>query len=356
MGDRKDYYKILGVDKNVSADDLKKVYRKLSLKYHPDRQSGKSDAEKKAAEEKFKDIAEAYDVLSDPKKKSEYDNPQSSFDFSGFGGGSPFDIFNEFFGGGGSSFNFTRKEAIQRGSNIRLNVSVTLEEIFSGVTKKLRYKRQEPCSTCGGSGKTAQTREETCSYCGGTGMIFQTHGNVQHMSTCPYCGGKGKHLINPCPNCNGKGLEVKDHEVEVEIPSGIPQGAQLVMQGNGSASPNGNKGGYGDLLIVINEKPHEKFERNGNDLYYKLEVPVMDAIVGGSREVETIDGIKLNVKIKQGIEDGTILRFAQKGMPIYNGRNMRGDMLIVVKLKMPKQLTNDEINILNELKEHENFK
>ena len=208
MGERKDYYKILGVDKSATKDDIKKAYRKLAIQYHPDKQQGKSDKEKKEAEEKFKEIAEANEVLSDDKKRAEYDNPSSNFKFEGFGGRG----FSDFMNGFGFDFDFNpfgnkgQQKRVQKGQSIRFNLGVTLEDIYNGTEKTLKYKRMDKCPTCGGSGKGHNSRVETCTHCGGTGQFFQQNGFVQTITTCPHCKGKGTILINPCPTCNGNGI------------------------------------------------------------------------------------------------------------------------------------------------------
>lgn len=353
MGERKDYYKILGVDKSASKDEIKKAYRKLAIQYHPDKQQGKSDKEKKEAEDKFKEIAEANEVLSDDKKRAEYDNPASNFKFDGFSG------FDDIMNGFGFNFDFgfgnrTQQKRVQKGQSIRINLGITLEEVFNGDEKTIKYKRMDKCPTCSGSGKGHNSRVETCTHCGGTGQLFQQNGFVQTITTCPYCKGKGTMLINPCPTCDGNGIVETENTVKLNIPKGIMQGTQMTMQGQGHAPLNCD-GIYGDLLFVIHEVPHNKFERNGNDLYFELEIPVIDGILGCNVEVETIDNKKLSTKIAQGTDNGTQIRFGGKGLPIMNTQAF-GNMIGIVKLKVPKSLNNDEIELLTQLKEKENFK
>lgn len=360
--ERKDYYKILGIteeEKKLPFNEfqkvLKKKHRKLVIQLHPDKNGDKSESEKKELEEKFKEVAEAYEILSNEQKKNEYDNPTQGFDFSNFGGfnGDPFDMFSDFFQDRGFG---NRRQAPQRGQSIRLNVKLTLEEIYQGCHKKLKYNRLDVCSNCGGSGKTKDTVEEDCPHCGGTGMLLQVNGNVQMMQTCPHCHGKGKTLKNPCPNCNGSGLEVKSHEVEIDIPKGIPSNSQLTLKGHGSASPNGNQGGYGDLIVVLTEMPHDTFQRRDNDVACVCQVPIIDAILGCVQEVTTIDGGKLQVKVKQGTEDGTMLKVQGRGFPLFQNEGVRGDMYVIVKHKIPKNLTEEEKNTLLSLKNNVNFK
>ncbi|MBR6516941.1 MAG: DnaJ domain-containing protein [Bacilli bacterium] len=363
MENRKDYYKILGItdeEKNLKGDDFEKIikskFRKLSLKYHPDKNQGKTDEEKKVAEEQFKEISEAYSVLSDPKKREEYDNPMSNFQFGGFGGSGFEDLFNHFnpfgsrmdFGGG-------RANRVVKGSSIRIFVDLTLEEMYNGIKKTIKYKRNDSCSHCKGTGRTASSKEEMCSQCGGTGQLFTQRGGWQQIVTCPHCKGKGKVLINPCTHCGGNGLEVKEHQVELNIPKGVFGGLQFSVNHEGCA-PEGGNGVYGDLIVVIREIQHEKFTREQLDLYVNLEVPIIDAILGCTKSIETIDGKTLSTKIPQGVEDGTKIRFVGKGMPNYDNNRQVGNMYAIIKLKLPKSLNDTETKLLNELKEQENFK
>ncbi len=369
--ERKDYYKILGItedEKKLKGKDFEKVikpkFRKLAISLHPDKQQGKSEEEKKNAEEKFKEVSEAYEVLSDEKKREEYDNPMSGFNFQGFSGGnSSFeDImrgfgFGDMFGGfnpfGGN--NSRNQQRVQKGQSMRITLGVSLEDVFNGAKKTLKYKRYDKCTHCGGSGKTDKTTEETCNVCGGTGSVFQRNGMMQMISTCPHCKGKGKIIKNPCSHCNGNGIIETENKVEVDIPKGVNEGMQINMEGYGHAPLNCN-GIYGDLYILIKEQDHDKFNRSGNDLYFDLDINVIDAILGCDATVETIDGKKLTTKIKQCVEDGTMIRFNGKGLPIYGQNGKFGNMIGVITLKMPKKLNSEEISLLNEIKKKENFK
>lgn len=356
--ERKDYYKILGVSKDASEDDIKKAYKKLALKYHPDRNVNKSDKEKAEAEEKFKDVNEAYSILSDATKRSQYDNPTpdfGGFDFSNF---DPFSAFAGFGGfgnfGGFGGFGRNQEQQIIKGQSLRITVNTTLEDSLNGSTKTIKYKRKEVCNHCNGSGKTSQSREESCTQCGGTGTIITQNGTWQTMTTCPNCQGKGRILINPCSHCNGSGLEDKTHQVDITIPKGCCSGMQFVMNGEGHASPN-KKGPNGDLIVNINEAPHEVFVRDGINLYQDINIPVIDGMLGCTIEVETLDGKVLATKIKQGTESGDKIRFKGKGVPHPQTGTM-GDMIGVINLIMPKSLNETEIKLLNELKEQEHFK
>lgn len=367
--ERKDYYKILGIteeEKKLKGKEFEKAikpkFRRLAMQLHPDKQKDKSDDEKKEAEEKFKEVSEAYSILSDEKKREEYDNPMSGFNFQGFGGNTNFeDIMRGFgfgmddmFGGFGRGKN-NQQQRVQKGQSMRIRLGVTLEDVYNGVKKTLKYKRYDKCTQCGGSGKTEKTVEEMCPHCGGTGTLFQRNGFMQVITTCPHCNGSGNIIKNPCPHCNGNGIVETENKIEVEIPKGVTEGMQINMNGMGHA-PLKMNGIYGDLLIAIVEEEHERFNRDGNDIYFDLDVNVVDAILGCEKTVETIDGKKLNTKIKSCVEDGTMVRFGGKGLPIFGQNGKYGNMIGIVNIKMPKKLNNDEKALLNELKTKENFK
>lgn len=356
---RKDYYKILGLDesdKKLPFEEFKKKlkanYKKLAIQYHPDKQQGKSEQEAKTAEEKFKEIGEAYSVLSDEEKKKQYDNPNSGFKFDGFGGFSAFkdmeDIMAEF--GFGSK---RKSNQPKKGQDMRIVIDISLEDAFNGVTKKIKYNRNTVCKDCKGSGKTQESRVEDCSHCGGTGKLFKNYGGWQQITTCPFCGGNGKIVKNPCKSCGGNGVVVSQSTIEITIPKGVKEGDQIVMNGMGGEVPNGING---DLYAVIRLVEHEKFVRNGDDLYFELNIPVVDAILGCDISIKTIDGKTLSTKIKQGTKEGSKIRLSRKGMPIYGREGSFGDLYGVVKLEIPSKLNDDEIELLKTLREKENFK
>lgn len=358
----KDYYKVLGIteeEKKLKGEEfekaLKKHFRTISLANHPDRQANKSEAEKKKAEDTFKEAAEAYEVLKDPKKREEYDNPHQHFEFNGSNfGGMDFDDILKGFGMDFGFSNKKRQDVQVKGSSIRIPFKLTLEEMHSGVTKKIRYKRFEVCDHCGGSGMTTESRKKTCRSCGGSGTVF-SNGGFFHMSqTCPTCGGNGYVIENPCPHCQGHGIVQKTTEVEVEIPKGVLGGMSIMKSGLGNA-PHHNKGTFGDLIIVVQEVKHDKFESNGNDLYFTLDIGVVDAILGTNITVETIDGKQLTAKIPQGTNHGHKMRFKGYGLPKY-GSSSNGDMIGVVNVVMPKNISKEEKDILEMLKSKENFK
>lgn len=355
--ERKDYYKILEItddEKKLKGEEFNKVvakhFKRLAVRWHPDR----CKDNKEEAEEKFKEINEAKSVLSDEKKRAEYDNPQSSFqgfsgDFhSGFGGMD--DIFNEFFGGSHGR----QQQAQVKGSSKRITLSLTLEEMYNGVKKKIKYDRYEPCDHCHGSGMTSNSRKRTCKTCGGSGFVFSQASFLNIRQTCPTCGGKGSYIENPCPHCKGMGVAEKTHELELNIGKGVMDGNTLIYQNEGNYPPNG-QGINGDLHVIIKEKEGSQYERQGDDLYFNINVPVVSAILGCNATIKTINGKTLTAKIPQGVNDGYQMRFKGYGMPHY-GTNSYGNMFGVVNIKMPKNLTEEERETLKKLKTHENFK
>ncbi|MBQ6956238.1 MAG: molecular chaperone DnaJ [Bacteroidales bacterium] len=369
MATKRDYYEVLGVDKNVTPEELKKAYRKLALKYHPDRNPGDKDAE-----EKFKEAAEAYDVLSNPDKKARYDQfGHAGLDGAGgFGGqGMSMDdifssfgsIFGDFFGGGGGGFHFSGFNGggssrggrpVSRGSNLRIKVKLTLEEIERGVEKKIKVNKYVPCKSCGGSGARGNSYE-TCSHCHGTGVVTEMRrsifGQMQTQSVCPYCGGQGRIIKDKCHDCHGEGIVKSEEIITINIPAGVADGMQLSMHGQGNAGPNG--GVNGDLIIQIEEMQHELFERQDSNLFYNAFVTYADAALGASIEIPTLSG-KVRVKIEQGTPSGKVIRLKGKGLPELNGYS-RGDMLVSINVWVPKSVTKEERAMLEQLNSHPNF-
>ena len=355
---KKDYYKILGVKKDASQDEIKKAYRKIAIKYHPDRNPGD-----KKAEEKFKEAAEAYDVLGDEKKRADYDNPASNFDFK-MSGGPDFASMNideilKHMGGFGFDFGERRQKHRQvEGTSIRITFNLTLEEMFSGVTKKIKYKRFELCDDCGGSGMTENSRRRTCKSCGGTGSVFSSGGfggfSMSMQQTCPTCGGQGYVLENPCPKCGGHGIIQKEIQRDIKLNKGVAHGQSFVFSGLGNMPPHG-EGTPGNLIVNVLQVEHEKFTRSGNDLIFDLEIPVIKAVLGCTVDVTTIDGKTIAAKIPSLIEEGTQLRFRGYGMPLFNS-DARGDMIGVVKLVMPEKINEEDKRLLEQLCERDNFK
>jgi len=361
---KRDYYEVLGVDKNATPEELKKAYRKLALQYHPDRNPGD-----KEAEEKFKEAAEAYDVLSNPEKKARYDQ----FGMAGMegaygqGGMNMNDIFSQFgdlfgdlfgggfrsgfsgFGGGGT----TRR--VMRGSNLRIKVKLTLEEIDRGCEKKIKVSKYVPCKTCGGSGAKGNSFE-TCSHCHGTGVVTEVKrtilGQMQTQSTCPHCGGEGRIIKDKCHDCHGDGIVKSDEIITINIPAGVQDGMQLAMQGQGNAAPHG--GVPGDLIILVEELEHDTFERQDANLYYNAFITFSEAALGASVEIPTLNG-KVKIKIDPGTPSGRVVRLRGKGLPVAGGYG-RGDLLVSLNVWVPKDLTKEEKKMLEELKDHNNFK
>ena len=370
MAEKRDYYEVLGVNKNSSAEEIKKAYRKLTLKYHPDRNPG--DAE---AEEKFKEAAEAYDVLSNPEKKQRYDQfghaGMGGAAGGGFGGGfggfSMDDIFSRFgdifgggFGGGFGDFGgfggSSRGRRVAKGSNIRIKIKLTLDEVVHGVEKKIKIDKQVKCHECNGKGAASEADIKTCETCHGTGMVTKVVqsflGQMQTSSPCPTCGGEGKVISKPCSCCHGSGLEKKAEEISFKIPAGVTEGMQLTVQGKGNAAKG--EGVNGDLLVLISEEPHPELQRDGNDLIYSLFVSVPDAILGCTAEIPSVDG-KLRIKIEPGTQSGKILRLRGKGVPDVNGYGV-GDLLVYIQVWIPKKVDKDEKELLDKIKDSKNFK
>lgn len=357
MATKRDYYEILGVDRNANDDALKKAYRKLAIKYHPDKNPGD-----KEAEEHFKEIAEAYDVLSDPDKRARYDRfghagVGSSAASGGYGGGmSMEDIFSRFgdlFGGFGGFEGGGRPMA--RGSDLRARVRLNLEEIEKGVEKKLKVKKHINCSSCHGEGTTERDGRSTCTKCQGRGVITQMQntffGPMQSQTTCPSCHGQGEVITKPCPKCHGRGTEVGEEIVSFRIPAGVAEGMQLTVPGKGNAAPRG--GMPGDLLVVITEEEDPNLIRNGNDLIYNLLVSIPDAIEGTTVEIPTIDG-KARLRIEPGTQPGKILRLRGKGLPEVNGYG-RGDLLVNVNVFVPKMEHKSEEELMGHMRQSKAF-
>ena len=368
---KKDYYEVLGVDKSASADEIKKAYRKLAIKYHPDKNPGD-----KEAEEKFKEAAEAYSVLSDADKKARYDQfghagvEGAGPDFSG-GFGNLNDILNDLFGGafgggfggfGGFGSGFgggqgQRQQRVYRGRDIRVRVKLTLEEIAKGVEKEISIEKSVPCPECGGKGAKNSSDIKTCSACNGTGQVQRVtnsiFGQTVTYSTCQQCGGEGKVVTNPCRNCNGSGLVRKRETIKVKIPAGVEAGMQLTIQGEGHAAKN--NGINGDLLVVIEEQEHPNLRREGNNLYYTKIISLPDAILGGEAEIPCLDG-PYKVKIDAGTQSGTVVRLRGKGMPTVNGYGGTGDLYVKFAVWIPKKLDKDEKSLIESLRNKDSFK
>jgi molecular chaperone DnaJ len=367
MAEKRDYYEVLGVDKNASADEIKKAYRKKAIQYHPDKNPGD-----KAAEEKFKEAAEAYEVLSDPQKRQRYDQ----FGHAGMGGAGGFsgggmsmeDIFSHFgdifggagfdlgdlFGGGGRS----RGPRVRRGSDMRVKVRLTLEEIATGCEKKIKVRKQVQCKNCNGTG-SEDGRTETCPTCKGTGRTVRQQrgifGMMQVQAECDTCHGEGQIIKNKCSKCNGEGV-VRDEEIiSINIPAGVAAGMQLTMQGKGNAAPHG--GIAGDLLVLIEEEQHKNFIRQDSDLIYNLLLDMPTAILGGQIQIPTLSG-EARITITPGTQPGKVLRMRGKGLPQIDqyGRTYgTGDLLINVGVYIPEKLSKDERKLIEQLQDSPNI-
>ena len=365
MAEKRDYYEVLGVAKNANADEIKKAYRKAAIQYHPDKNPGD-----KQAEEKFKEAAEAYDVLSNPDKRARYDQfghagmSGAAGGAGGFGGGfggfSMEDIFSQFgdifgghFGGGFGSSGGGRR--VNRGSDIRVKVKLTLAEIATGVTKKLKINKPVACGKCGGSGAKDANSYATCSTCNGSGYVVRVEnsffGRVQTQGVCPTCGGTGKVITSPCDECKGEGTLRGQEVVEIAIPAGVGEGMALTVTGKGNAARHG--GINGDLQVLIEEIPHPELIRDGNDLIHNLNITVTMALLGGTVEVPTVDG-RAKIKIAPGTHAGKVLRLGGKGIPDVNGYG-RGDELVVVDITIPSKLSAEEKRLVEQLSQQPGF-
>ena len=362
---KRDYYEILEVPKSASKEELKKAYRKKAIQYHPDKNPGN-----KAAEEKFKEAAEAYEVLSDDNKKARYDQ----FGHAGVGGASGFsgggmsmdDIFSHFgdifsdlgmggfsFGGFGGRQQYSQR--MSRGSNLRIKVRLNLQEIASGCEKKLKLKKYVTCTSCSGTGAEGSGGHSTCNACNGSGQVTRITntilGRMQTSSVCSTCGGSGKMITRKCTACYGEGIVHDEELVTVKIPAGVAEGMSLTVNGRGNAARRG--GINGDLIVVIEEEPDTELVRDGNDLIYPLFISLTDATLGSTAEIPTVDG-KVKIKVEPGTQPGKILRLRGKGIPEVNGYG-KGDLLVTVNVWIPRNISKEERSILEKLNSSKNF-
>ncbi|NCT93453.1 MAG: molecular chaperone DnaJ [Chitinophagaceae bacterium] len=369
---KRDFYEILGVSKSASADEIKKAYRKVAMQYHPDRNPGD-----KAAEEKFKEAAEAYEILSDADKKAKYDRyghaafgPGTNAGAGGYGGGMNMDdifsqfgdifgdsgVFGDFFGGGGRSRGGSSRARGQRGSNLRIKLKLNYEEIAKGVTKNVKVKKHVVCSTCAGSGAKDKNSVQNCGTCGGTGQVRRVTntflGQMQTVTTCPTCNGEGTTVTSKCGSCKGEGRVYGEETISIDIPAGVQEGMQLSMSGKGNAGERG--GAPGDLIIQIEEEAHPELQRDGLNVAFDLHISFPDAVFGTQVEVPTIDG-RAKIKIPAGTQSGKIFRLKGKGFPEVQGY-AKGDQLIHVNVWTPQQVTDEEKKMLEQLSASGNFK
>lgn len=360
MAEKRDYYEVLGVDKKATADEIKKAYRKKAIQYHPDKNPGD-----KEAEEKFKEAAEAYEVLSDENKRARYDQ----YGFAGLGGAAGggasmnmddiFSMFGDIFGGHGGGFGSFfgggfgggRQQHVNRGANKRVELKLTLDEIANGTEKKLKIKKKVACEKCNGTGGTSTQ----CTECNGSGYVTRVQrtilGAMQTQSECPKCHGEGRVISDPCPECRGLGVKDGEEVITVTIPAGVEDGMELSMRGKGDAAVHG--GVNGDLRILIREIPHPQFVRNGNNLIYNLLIDIPTAILGGSVEIPTLSN-PIKFKIEPGTTHGTMKRVRGKGLKDVNGYGT-GDLLINIGIHIPTSVTREEKEMLMKMSESSNF-
>lgn len=358
LAEKRDYYEVLGIQKGASDDEIKKAFRSMSKKYHPDLHPGD-----KAAEEKFKEVNEAYQVLSDADKKAKYDqfghagvDPNFSgggFNGAGFDFGDIFDMFGGGFGFGGGR---SRRNGPKRGNDIRQVIEISFEEAAFGCDKKMNIQTQEKCETCGGSGAKKGTSPETCQHCHGTGQV-QTQqrtilGYMTNVTTCPNCHGEGRIIKEPCRDCRGTGKVRRSKTIEVHIPAGIDNGQTIQLSGKGEA---GDKGGpNGDLLLTVRVRPHAIFERDGNNVYIDMPITFVQAALGATLKVPTLDGL-VELTIPEGTQTGSRFRMKGKGIPFLRSKN-RGDQYVTVNVEVPRNLTSKQKELLRDFDEDKNYK
>ena len=363
---KRDYYEVLGVDRKASAAEIKKAYRKLAIKYHPDK-----NPDNKEAEEKFKEAAEAYAVLSDDQKRQQYDQfgfeGPGGFGGGGFGGATfnmddIFSMFGDIFGGHGgfsSGFGGGRTRQQFRGADLRLKVRLSLKEISTGVTKKFKVRKDVPCSHCNGTGAEVGYSPETCQTCHGSGVVIRSRqsmfGMMQTQSPCPTCEGEGTVIKNRCKYCNGNGVVNGEEVIEVKIPAGVQDGMVVTMSGKGNAGKH--NGVSGDIQVFISEEQDETFVRDGNDLIYNLLLDFPTAALGGEVIIPTVDGGKARINIQPGTQPGTMMRLRGKGLPAVSGYGYGiGDILVNISIFVPKEMNKEERKAIEALRESENFK
>ena len=370
MATKRDYYEVLGVARTATAEEIKKAYRKKAIEYHPDR-----NPDNKEAEEKFKEAAEAYEILSDASKRERYDrfgHAATGSGAGGFGGGmSMDDIFSNFgdiFGGhfgsafrgfaggfGGGFYDSSSSRKTSKGSNLRVKVQISLNDVATGVEKKLKVNKLVACSHCGGSGAKDASSIKTCTTCGGSGIVTQVQrtilGSMQTQSYCPSCNGTGRVITDKCRHCSGEGVVRAEEIIPINIPAGIEDGMQFTVRGKGNAARNG--GIAGDLIVLVEEEPHEELIRDGSDLIYNLMLDLPTAILGSTVEIPTITG-KVKVKIDKGTQPNKVLRLRNKGLPHLQAYGT-GDLLVNINVYIPENLSADERKTFEQFHNSPNF-
>ena len=369
MAQKRDYYEVLGVSKNATEDEIKKAYRKIAIQYHPDRNPGD-----KEAEEKFKEAAEAYSVLSDQQKRQQYDQfgfdgPNMGGGFGGFGAGGfsmddIFSMFGDVFGGHGgfsgfSGFGGRGQHTQYRGADLRLKMRLSLQEIATGVTKKFKVKKDIACPHCHGSGAEAGSGSETCPTCHGQGVVVNTVrtmlGMMQTQSECPTCHGEGTVIKNKCRECGGTGVVKGEEVVEIKVPAGVAEGMVVNVPGKGNAGPH--NGINGNIQVYVEEEQNDTFVRDGQDVIYNLLLDFPTAALGDEVEIPTIEGTKVKIRIEPGTQPGKTLRLRGKGLPAVQGYGSgMGDLVVNISVYVPKELSRSEKEMLQKLRESDNFK
>ena len=355
---KRDYYDVLGINKSASPEDIKSAYRKLAIKYHPDKNPGN-----KSAEDKFKEASEAYGILSDKGKKENYDNfGHAAFEngggqsggFSGFGGSDFSDIFEDFFGDfGGGRRGSKSGNSNNRGSDLRYDLSVFLEEAYLGKKQNIQFSTSDKCNTCKGSGSKPGYSADRCTYCGGNGKVRSNQGFFTVQQTCPQCSGNGEEITNPCSDCNGQGNKQTSKKISVTIPKGVDDGTRIRLAGKGEAGTRG--GSNGDLYLFINVKSHDLFKRSGENLFFECPISIADAALGTTIEIPTIDGGKAKIKIPDGTQSGKQFRLRGKGMPYMRGSG-NGDLYVQINTEVPISLNKEQKQLLEKFREIENEK
>ena len=355
---KKDYYEVLGVDKNSSADQIKSAYRKLAVKYHPDKNKGD-----KSSEDKFKEASEAYHVLSNSERKQNYDNFGHAAFENGAGGRGGFgnfdfsesfsDIFEDFFGEGFGGRSRSNRKSNYRGSDLRYDLSINLDEAYNGKKQDIKFSTSEKCETCSGSGSKPGQSSSSCRMCGGHGQVRSSQGFFTVQQTCPQCSGSGEEITNPCSSCGGQGKKQASKRLSVTIPKGVDDGTRIRLAGKGEAGSRG--AGNGDLYLFINVNTHELFKRQDEHLFFECPISIADAALGSSIEIPTIDGGKAKIKIPPGTQSGKQFRLRGKGMPYMRGSGI-GDLYVQVNTEVPVSLNKEQKDLLEKFRQIENEK
>ena len=355
---KRDFYDVLGVNKNANPSELKSAYRKLAVKYHPDKNPGD-----KAAEDKFKEASEAYGILSDQEKKQNYDNfGHAAFEngggrqggFSGGFGGADFsDIFEDFFGDFGGERSRSRRSSSNKGSDLRYDLSISLEEAYEGKKQDIKFSTTEKCNTCKGNGSKPGYAPDRCTVCGGNGKVRSNQGFFTVQQTCPQCAGSGEEITNPCNECNGQGNKQASKKLSVTIPKGVDDGTRIRLAGKGEAGTRG--GTSGDLYLFINVHSHDIFKRSDENLFFECPISIADAALGATIEIPTIDGGKAKIKIPDGTQNSKQFRLKGKGMPYMRGSG-NGDLYVQINTEVPVSLNKEQKELLEKFRDIENEK